>query len=141
MAEAPRHLFVYGTLRRALNRTAYRKIIAPNSTYAGRATCPGRLYDLGSYPGLVTPRHGNEHVTGEVYRLHDDRRDEALALLDRFEGCDRPDPEYERIRRRATLEDGASLPAWMYRYRLDVGAARPIPGGDYLDYLEHRKSL
>jgi len=140
MSEDSCRLFVYGTLRRALNRTAYRKLIAPRSTYTGLATCRGRLYDLGSYPGLVAPRHEDERVTGEVYRLRDDERDETLALLDRFEGCDRPDPEYKRVRCRVTLEEGTFLMAWVYRYRLGTDTARPIPGGDYLAYLERRKS-
>lgn len=140
MPEAPHHLFVYGTLRRALDRAAYRKLLAPRTTYVGPATCPGRLYDLGSYPGLVAPRHESERVRGEVHRLHADQRDQTLTLLDRYEGCDQPDPAYERVRCRATLADGSSIPVWMYRYRHDLDAARRIPSGNYLTYLQHESA-
>ena len=61
-------LFVYGTLRpfvaipmaRWLRRAA---------RYVGPATTRGRLYDLGSYPGMRAARNCRERVLGDVYRV------------------------------------------------------------------------
>jgi gamma-glutamylcyclotransferase (GGCT)/AIG2-like uncharacterized protein YtfP len=86
----------------------------------GVGSVPGRLFDLGRYPGLVA---GRGRVRGEVYRLRDP---ELLAAVDREEGYN-----FERRRTVATLADGRRVRAWIYRYRGPRERAVPIPEGDY----------
>ncbi|MES2413701.1 MAG: gamma-glutamylcyclotransferase family protein [Pseudomonadota bacterium] len=65
MPPADRYVFVYGTLRRGEERDINRLHPAPE--YVGKASMTGRLFDLGTYPGLVLGGEGA--VQGEVYRI------------------------------------------------------------------------
>lgn len=127
------HLFVYGTLmssasdgmgieaRARLHREARR---------IGSAVAPGRLYDLGRYPGLVADKAADTVVHGEVVRLHDPER--SLVWLDAYESID-PRPgaanEYVRTLAMVTLDNGARTEAWLYRFILDVQGFPRIPSG------------
>ena len=71
-------------------------------TFISPCRIPGRLVDLGSYPGLVEEPG---EVEGELYRLDDPA---VLATLDDFEGYDRDRPAgspYVRRRRRLIAPD------------------------------------
>jgi gamma-glutamylcyclotransferase (GGCT)/AIG2-like uncharacterized protein YtfP len=126
-------LFVYGTLRpfvaipmsRWLRRTA---------RYLGPATTAGRLYDLGSYPGMRAARKRRDRVVGDVYRVV---RPHVLRVLDRYEaGNARRSPKFVRERCIVKLaQRGMRKTAWTYRYRCSVAGAPRITGGDY---REHR---
>ena len=161
MLTQPRHLFVYGTLRRAVGHPLH-GVIASSSEFAGVGWLPGYLLDLGAYPGLVAPEDagglpfagqvagGPPRVLGEVYRLKVAPRDGArnsatnplLERLDRYEGCttngDRR-AEYRRVPREVVLEQGGTAQAWVYlynpRFKARGGMFRPrlILGGDYLN--------
>ena len=63
-----RHVFVYGTLRRGEQRDINR--LHPTPVWVGEGSVSGSLYDLGSYPGLVTAG-GAGRVRGEVYIVSD----------------------------------------------------------------------
>ena len=95
-------------------------LLARGSTFLADGSVPGRLLDLGRYPGLV-PGRGRVH--GELYRLH---RVELLPVLDREEGYN-----FVRGRTTVTLEGGRRAQAWIYRYRGPRERAIPIPHGDY----------
>ena len=73
-------LFVYGTLKRGCKNHAH----LATQRYVGDARCVAgyRLYDLGSYPGLVADTTDTEGVTGEVWSVDET----ALGHLDDFEG-------------------------------------------------------
>jgi gamma-glutamylcyclotransferase (GGCT)/AIG2-like uncharacterized protein YtfP len=103
---APEHLFVYGTLRTGSDNR-FARMLAERARSIGPAQVPGRLYDLGSYPGA---RPGGGSIQGEIFQLHDPAA--ILAKLDRYEG-----PEYERA---VTVANG--IECWIYWY---VG---PEPG-------------
>ncbi len=76
-ADAPRHVFVYGTLRRGGSNDLTR--LQPPARYVGPARVAGNLYHLGAYPGLLLGGAG--WVQGEVYAI-----EPALeALLDEIE--------------------------------------------------------
>lgn len=127
-----RHLFVYGTLRRAGGGPA-RRLLEEGATFVGAARVPGRLYDLGDFPGMREPASPEDRVVGEVYELS--APDELLPRLDAYEGCAPADPPphpFRRSVRLAELEEGTRLPAWVYLYRPSVREARRIPSGDYL---------
>jgi gamma-glutamylcyclotransferase (GGCT)/AIG2-like uncharacterized protein YtfP len=61
----PRHVFVYGTLRRGEANDINRLRPAPH--YIGQVRIRGALYDLGPYPGALLDRKG--WVWGEVYAI------------------------------------------------------------------------
>ncbi len=125
------YLFVYGTLRRALERPMQRAF-APFVEFRGEGFVEGRLWDLGYYPALEH-RPGFERVRGELYELQD--APAAFAILDAYEECrpeDPPPTEYVRRRVAAEFQNGARVEAWTYVYNWPLTHARLIPGGDYL---------
>lgn len=61
----PRHVFVYGTLRRGDVRDITH--MYPSPQFVGLASVAGTLYDLGPYPGVVLG--GSGRVSGEVYAI------------------------------------------------------------------------
>jgi gamma-glutamylcyclotransferase (GGCT)/AIG2-like uncharacterized protein YtfP len=82
----------------------------------GVARVPGRLYDLGSYPGAVASDQPGEWIHGEVFSLDD----ALLTSLDEYEGA-----EFERVM-------VPTIGCWIYWY---VGRApgRLIVSGDWLN--------
>lgn len=134
-AAMPEHLFVYGTLRREIG-SAMHDWLAARADLVGKATMPGRLYDLGAYPGVVPPRQPDDRVAGEVYLLPSDGAERILSVLDRYEGCGHPEAEYRRERRAVRLHDGHCLTAWVYLYDRPVGMLPHIASGDYAAYRQ-----
>jgi gamma-glutamylcyclotransferase (GGCT)/AIG2-like uncharacterized protein YtfP len=125
------HLFVYGTLMTAAASArigkAIRARLHKEAVSLGSATMPGRLYDLGRYPGMVMAAAADEVVHGEVFRLDDPA--DALAWLDAYEGV-KPNErtnEYERAVRIARLASGVDVAAWVYLYRGEL--VRHLPEG------------
>src|SRR6185295_2595878 len=84
-----------------------------HATQVGRARTLGRLYDLGSYPGMIAAPRTHEWVSGEVYRLR--RPQLTLRTLDRYEfaPAGRGRPRFVRVRRIVEI-DGRDTPAWVY---------------------------
>ena len=126
----PHLLFVYGTLRPG-------HAPAPLAPYVDRCKCvgpgsmPGRLYDLGSYPGAVLDPAGGQLVHGQVLDVPDEA---TLRRLDAYEGYDPADSSsslFVRTRCDVTLGGGRTVAAWVYVYNRDVSRARPVPGGRY----------
>jgi gamma-glutamylcyclotransferase (GGCT)/AIG2-like uncharacterized protein YtfP len=126
------HLFVYGTLRRGAGAMCARFL--SDSTFVGAGRVAGRIFRLDGYPGMVACTEGSAQVVGEVFRLYDPLLD--LPLLDEYEGCGPADPlphEFERGITPVQMDDGRTLDAWVYLYRLDTSGRAPIPSGDYLE--------
>ncbi len=127
-----RLLFVYGTLR---GNSGHEKArwLATVATLKGGARMPGRLADLGDYPGLLPATNGGQMVRGELWELPEDAA--VLEELDRYEGCHADDPEphpYCRIQAAATGEDGARVACWTYLYQRPTRHRRMIANGDWL---------
>jgi gamma-glutamylcyclotransferase (GGCT)/AIG2-like uncharacterized protein YtfP len=114
-------LFVYGTLRPFVD-IEMAKWLRRNARYLGAATTPGRLYDLGAYPGMKAARGRRERVVGDVYRVRDAR---VFRVLDRYEA------KFVRERCVVSLDRGGRRVAWTYRYRYRIANAARIAGGDY----------
>jgi gamma-glutamylaminecyclotransferase len=73
-------LFVYGTLKRGGMNHAQ---LASEKFIATAQTQPGyRLYDVGSFPGLVPDATAQHSIAGELWEVSD----AGLARLDCFEG-------------------------------------------------------
>lgn len=116
-------LFIYGTLLPGLRlHHAMQGAIS-----LGGACVQGRLYDLGTYPGLVW---GEGEVSGEVYRV-----DAAhLDRLDLIEEMIPNDPQRSLYwRERVVVLTGACAGqvVWTYRYNRAVDEYALIVHGDY----------
>jgi len=85
----------------------------------------GRLFSLGSYPGVVSSSREGEWVRGELYSIHDPRW--ILPALDSYEGPE----QFERVRVDVLLDSGDHVPAWVYVYRGAQGG-KWIRSGDWL---------
>ena len=110
------HCFTYGSLMWAdiMARACGREFVSEPASLADHRRHPvhGEDYPgLRAAPGMLVP--------GRLYRDVDGA---AWARLDAFEG-----PEYERVDVTATLTDGSTLPALVYRYRTEF-AQRLLPG-------------
>ena len=128
----PEHLFVCGTLLSGLAPDEVAGIMG-RMRRIGAASVPGRLYDLGDYPGAILDPDCDTKIIGEVFQLPDDGA--ALAALDAYEGIDPQDSDggaFVRRKAEITLEGGANLQCWIYVYNRQVESASLITSGDYI---------
>ena len=124
------YLFVYGTLRKEARRPAH-QLLVQDATYAGRASIPGRLYDLGRFPAAVISNNASDRVTGELYRLESPGG--TLAQLDAYEG--------NEFQRKSVIVEGEKkiqIRCWIYVFTGKVSEAKRIPSGDYVAFLRQR---
>lgn len=155
-------LFVYGTLRSDMGHPMH-DVLNRYAQFVGMGTVWGRLFNLGTYPGLILVNHPKEStplsdagsvvsaskVWGEVYALTPDTTQILLAILDDYEGYypgHRSQSDYLRQKVQVLMESkGAiapetlsltpSLEAWGYVYNRDVAAYPELPSGNYADYV------
>jgi gamma-glutamylcyclotransferase (GGCT)/AIG2-like uncharacterized protein YtfP len=128
----PEYLFVYGTLRPKMAPTRLASLMR-EMRYLGKASTPGRLYDLDAYPGAILDPDSDTEIKGEVFQLPDDGA--TLTMMDAYEGFDARYPEsslFVRRRCRVTLKDDAQLVCWIYVYNWQVSPEMLIRSGDYL---------
>lgn len=121
-------IFVYGTLHPAHQPEHVRRW-APPMVSVGVATVNGRLYDLGSFPGLVL-EDGGGLVHGAVFSIADDP--EVWRLFDRYEGFMPQRPAESLFRRErclATFDQGLEIDCWTYVYNRSVHDAPLVPEG------------
>jgi gamma-glutamylcyclotransferase (GGCT)/AIG2-like uncharacterized protein YtfP len=124
-------LFIYGTLMPGLRLEAEMH----GARFMGAAQVPGRLVDVGRYPGLLRDvDSGDGTVTGEVYEVDDAH----LARLDSVEDMvpgDRGASQYWR--EAVTVVDGSlqGQKVQTYVYNSSVDDCTPIPHGDYRRYI------
>lgn len=102
--------------------------LSRSSTFLSDARVAGRLYDLGRFPGIVSPEAANDWVVGELLELKD--VDATLAALDRYEDSEGIFP---RQLSTAVLADGRETLAWVYFYAGPMQDARRVPSGDWFD--------
>jgi gamma-glutamylcyclotransferase (GGCT)/AIG2-like uncharacterized protein YtfP len=121
------YLFVYGTLRRAVHHPLHR-LLEQQAGLIGSGTFPGKLFDLGRYPGTVPSRLSTDRVIGEVYRLN--TFNATLEILDQYE-----ETRFRRKRAAISLDNGGNVTAWIYLYRGFVKHRKLIPSGDFVRYL------
>ncbi|MBA3247259.1 MAG: gamma-glutamylcyclotransferase [Pyrinomonadaceae bacterium] len=121
-----KHLvFVYGTLRRGGLRAM--PMIFPAATFIDTATVQGRLYDFGTYPGLLLDE-SNSSVVGEVYEVDD----ETLNKLDAIEA----DSHYWRKQVELSV-GGRRQIGWVYVYNPQFYSRLIlIESGDWIEYAK-----
>ena len=126
------HLFVYGTLMSGAGHRMGARL-QREARLVGPARIQGRLYDLGTYPGLVETGPADGEVHGEVFELIDPAR--SFRWLDAYEGIvpgREARSEYARVERLVRLEDGRELTAWVYIYQAPVHGRPVIESGRWL---------
>lgn len=125
------YLFVYGTLRTAVDVPAKQEVLQ-YLELVGEADIPGRMYDMGDYPAAI--RDGHSVIRGEILKVSSP--DKVFAILDKYEG-----PAYERTTVDVTLPDGTKTAAWIYWYTWPVEGKPLIRNKSYLDYLNNRDNV
>src|ERR1700748_3032984 len=126
-------LFVYGTLMRDFDHPMA-QLLSRSADFLREARCPGRLYLVKHYPGMVLSDAADDVVFGELYRL---KQPEALLReFDMYEACGEgfAEPtEYIRRLLPVTLGDGAISEAWTYIYNWPVAGLSRIASGRFLE--------
>ena len=126
-----KYVFIYGTLRAGevndINLAAARNAIG-QPRLVGRTAVAGRLFDFGTYPGMIVDAHAAP-VIGEVYEV-----DEALvAVLDEIEQV-YPGVDGLFVARKVNVEvAGEQLECLFYPVAQHAVQGRPqIHGGDWV---------
>jgi gamma-glutamylcyclotransferase (GGCT)/AIG2-like uncharacterized protein YtfP len=125
-------IFVYGTLSRRFDHPMS-KLLSRSAEFLGEGRCPGRLYLVAHYPGLLRAASPDDVVFGELYRMRDPAA--LLAELDEYESCGPifdPPTLYLRETLPVTLADGSVMEAWTYIYNRPVEEAKRIASGRFL---------
>ena len=123
------YFFAYGTLRRGA-RNDLLDFVGGCARLVGRASVPGRLYDLGDYPGMLDAGAAEDRVFGELYELAD--TEWTLSRLDEYEGCESDGRgKFRRCIRSALLDWGSRVEAWTYVYVGEVSEHQRVATGDY----------
>ena len=106
-----------------------RSRLAREAGLLGPARIQGRLYDLGSYPGLIVSSTPADNVFGEIFELRDPAQ--TLPWLDAYEGIGSPiTPDDHYVRETHTVWiDAEPATAWVYLYNGDLKLAQRISGG------------
>jgi gamma-glutamylcyclotransferase (GGCT)/AIG2-like uncharacterized protein YtfP len=129
-ASPPEYIFVYGTLRPGLAPPVIADVVDA-LRIVGPASVPGRLYDLGPYPGCVLVDGEETLVHGVLLELPNKS---LLAQLDDYEcyaAHDAAGSLFLRTTCQATMADGQCVDAWIYVYNRRLGGARLITSGRY----------
>jgi gamma-glutamylcyclotransferase (GGCT)/AIG2-like uncharacterized protein YtfP len=133
-------LFVYGTLMQ--HESLGNLILAASPQRIVPACSPGRLVDLGKYPGLLPARRGGQWVFGEFaeFPKMEGQASESpnmvslLAQLDFIEEY-LPDSEARSLYLRRSvpvvLEDGVASWAWAYLYNRPYDPRSIVRSGDW----------
>jgi gamma-glutamylcyclotransferase (GGCT)/AIG2-like uncharacterized protein YtfP len=126
-------LFVYGTLLGSAGEIS--QLLERRALPMGEGKVRGRLFDLGSYPGMVLSQSNSHLVKGKLYMISAEHWDDVIKELDAYEGCAPNDPlphEYRRELVDVTTSSGDRARAWAYVLNRSTAGLRPIPTGDYL---------
>jgi gamma-glutamylcyclotransferase (GGCT)/AIG2-like uncharacterized protein YtfP len=110
------HLFVYGTLRRAVGHPMH-DVLAQSSTFVGEASVNAKMFDRGNYPGIVLSDQAADRVAGDVFDLASEMAAPVLRTLDEYEGIGPGNPlphEYTRQVVAVHMSAGHTITAWAY---------------------------
>lgn len=125
MARAGDLLAVYGLLR--TGEEGFRRFdLATHLEHVGPCRIPGRLYDLGRYPGLA---RGEGEVIGDLFRL---KSADVIARLDDYEDYNPANETEAHYLRRAIQLAEPDVTAWVYLWNRSVEGCKPLAHGDWL---------
>ncbi|HKT98422.1 MAG TPA: gamma-glutamylcyclotransferase family protein [Paraburkholderia sp.] len=126
-----KYVFIYGTLRAGevndINLAAARNAIG-QPRLVGRTAVAGRLFDFGTYPGMVADAHAAP-VIGEVYEVDD----ALVAVLDEIEEV-YPGVDGLFVAQKVNVEvEGEQIECLFYPVAHHAVKGRPqIHGGDWV---------
>ncbi|MGM9512157.1 gamma-glutamylcyclotransferase family protein [Larkinella sp. GY13] len=126
------HLFVYGTLLSA-SKHPMAQDLRQKAQLLGPAFFPGRLYDLGTYPGAVYDPIAQTNVYGEVYSFTESVWKREQETLDDYEGN-----EYVRAIVPVQTDDGL-VDCWMYLFKPPTDSLPLIASGRYFGQKGNQK--
>lgn len=138
-------LFAYGTI---LDNPPDPQVQAAITRYTEKiddAFVPGRLYDLGGYPGAVPLLTGKEQqshwINGQILEIIDSRR--VFQVLDAYEDADPNRPKAGTYRRESVDVIPKNAPQEQMRcYIYWVNKVPPyaprIEGGDWLGHAKRK---
>lgn len=141
-------LFAYGTI---LDNPQDPQVQAAITRYTNKiddALVPGRLYDLGGYPGAVPLLKGKEEenhwIKGQILEIIDSHR--AFRVLDAYEDADINHPKaglYRREKIEVVPSSDPETPLNCYIYWANnVPATSPrIADGDWLKHAKHKTGV
>lgn len=108
--------------------------IRKNCTLIGEGFVPGRLFDLGTYPGMLFEPNASTQVIGEVYRIESNQKF-LTDYLDHFEECgphfEQPN-EYRKEIIPVNINNSVYF-ASTYIYNRNVEGLNVILSGNYND--------
>ena len=121
----PRHVFVYGTLRRGDDNDINR--LRPPPRFIGIGSVKGAMYHFGRYPGVLLGGEGD--IAGEVYEI----TPELERVLDEIEEL-YPQQTNEYFKRDIVVEvAGKPVACIVYEINPDYVHGKPrIEGGDWV---------
>jgi gamma-glutamylcyclotransferase (GGCT)/AIG2-like uncharacterized protein YtfP len=128
-------VFVYGTLMQGGSRGGL--ILAASPLRIVPARTPGRLVNLGEYPGLIPARRSGQWVRGEFAEFP--AAESLLAQLDFVEEYSPREEARSLYLRRSVpvvLEDRTESWAWAYLYNRPYDPRCIIGSGDWRDRHE-----
>jgi gamma-glutamylcyclotransferase (GGCT)/AIG2-like uncharacterized protein YtfP len=130
MSSVPRHLFVYGTLLPGLAPPIIADVVN-TLRIIGDATVPGRLYDLGDYPGCVIADGCDSLIHGKLLEIPNAVVLDRLDWYECYAAHDEAGSLFVRTICEATNAGGEKIFAWIYVYNRDLAAARRIVSGNW----------
>jgi gamma-glutamylcyclotransferase (GGCT)/AIG2-like uncharacterized protein YtfP len=120
-------LFVYGTLRSGYDNPMA-QLLHQNARLLGHGNVPGRLFNLGWYPGATYEPNSPHRVWGDVYELTNET---ILTQLDDYEGItNHADEEYARRNVPVQLTDKVIM-CQMYVFLKADGTQEWIESGNF----------
>lgn len=125
----PRHVFVYGTLRRGGRLDI--NLLEPAPHYVGMGELQGCLYHVDWYPGLTLGGEEAVTVVGEVYRITRELED----VLDEIEQIV-PGPDSEYFKREVAVSvEGRAVHCLVYEINpARVRGKHVIGHGDWIRF-------
>lgn len=135
-------LAVYGSLLRAEGMLTQLGV-ADRVRFAGGAQLPGRLFDLGDYPGLLIggdstgkSPDGQTSVPGELFEVLDPV---VWTILDDYEGFDSRAPDQSPFVRRELTLVSPALSAWVYVLNRSAADCPEVVGMSWPEYKARRR--
>jgi len=128
MSSNPKYVFVYGTLLPGLAPPIIADVVN-TLRIASDATIPGRLYDLGDYPGCIHDPNCNSLIHGKLLELPDPTVLDRLDWYECYAAHDATGSLFLRTICHATTTEGQSVQAWLYVYNRDLSKAKRIENG------------
>jgi len=116
--------------------TRMTQFLRSHSQFIGEGFTKGRLYDLGSFPGMVCDeQEDSKKVFGQVYQLNAPQK--VWEVLDHYEMIDPNQLDKNMYRRRlCEVQVGNKIyECHTYHFQLSCEGFRQILSGDYIAYL------